>query len=281
MFAWAADPQRGNCLPTGFLNPFHRRVIGRRREVAPDMTGEPDVTVAMAAELLDACDDWQLRIFAPLVFLGLRPGELIFLFREMVSQQFLDVRCVPELAHLSKGMRNKKLPLAGPIRHLLLDHQLAPARGLLFCGREIASERPPLAGATLAQIAAEFERRCRDRKAKGASAVQQMRDEVMHDAGALTYKLIQGEFAGLARKLGWPAAATIKDIRHQFNTALSNGGVPEHERRYLMGHEPGRGAIVHYTHLNKLSEHYQRAVEQELAPALDVLVRRQQDVGRR
>jgi intergrase/recombinase len=101
----------------------------------------------------------------------------------------------------------------------------------------------------------------------------------MHDAGSLTYKLIQGEFAQLANKLGWPAAATLKDLRHLFSTALANAGMPEHERRYLLGHEPGRGAVVHYTHLNKLSEHYHSAVDQELAPALVVVRRRLPFVG--
>jgi hypothetical protein len=74
--------------------------------------------------------------------------------------------------------------------------------------------------------------------------------------------------------LGWPAAATIKDLRHLCNTALANGRMPEHERRYLLGQEPGKGVIVRYTHFNKLAEHYQQAVEHELAPVLQVLRRR-------
>ena len=52
---------------------------------------------------------------------------------------------------------------------------------------------------------------------------------------------------------------------------MANGGVPEHERRYLMGHAPGKEAIVSYTHLNQTAEHYQRAIDLELAPVLAVL----------
>lgn len=41
-----------------------------------------------------------------------------------------------------------------------------------------------------------------------------------------------------------------------------------------MGHAPGRAAIVTYTHLNKLREHYLRAVEIEFAPLVNAIHRR-------
>ena len=63
----------------------------------------------------------------------------------------------------------------------------------------------------------------------------------------------------------------MKDFRHLFATAMANGGMSEHERRYLMGHAPGKGAIVKYTHLNKLRLHYQQALQQEMKPVTEVL----------
>jgi integrase len=274
MFAWAADPQRGNCLPSGFNNPFHRRVIGRRRQVAPDMAGEPDVTVEMAARLLEACDDWQLRVFSPLVFHGLRPSELIFLFHEMLDEKILDVCCIEKLAYTTKGLRNKRLPMLPPIHAILRQGLSTAPQGLVYCRRPGRLTQPPLLGASLKDLVAEFERRCRQPDAQHAAQVMRVRDGVLHDAGALSYKLIQGEFRKVATTLGWPAAATIKDLRHLCNTALANGRMPEHERRYLLGQEPGKGVIVRYTHFNKLAEHYQQAVEHELAPVLQVLRRR-------
>ncbi|MCC6681236.1 MAG: hypothetical protein IT445_10095 [Phycisphaeraceae bacterium] len=91
---------------------------------------------------------------------------------------------------------------------------------------------------------------------------------MMREAGALDYDRIQREFRSVSCRLRWPAAATLKDFRHLFSTAMANGGVPEHERRYLMGHAPGRDAIVRYTHFNKLAEHYRLAVRQELSEVL-------------
>lgn len=274
LFQWAGDPERGNLLPDGFRSPFRRGVLDRRR-AARDLAGEPDVTVAMTAAFLAACDDWQLRLFCPLAFYGLRPGELIYLFHEHLSPQFLDVCCIEPLRYLTKGRRNKRLPLLAPVYDLLRrgDPPLPP--GLLFLRRSAdVPMRRPLYGQSLAELAGAFERRCREGQAGGAGAVERLRDGVLADAGALTYKVIQGEFAKVTRALGWPAAATLKDFRHCCNTALANGQMPEHERRYLLGQNPGRSAIVTYTHLNKIAEHYQAAAERELGPLLEVVARR-------
>ena len=42
-------------------------------------------------------------------------------------------------------------------------------------------------------------------------------------------------------------------------------------KKYLMGQSFGRDAIVAYTHIteDKLKQHYQRALEAELAPVVD------------
>ncbi len=273
MFEWAGDRERGNLLPDGFRNPFRRRLIERRR-VAVDMTGDPDITISMSATFLEACDDWQFRLFAPVVFYGLRPGELVFLFHEALDESFLDVGCVEALAYMTKGRRNKRLPLLGPL-HVLLTRD-TPARGLIFQrrGSSVGLPHPPLLGASLPEMVTEFTKRSCNQGNQKAGAVARIRDCVLRDAGALTYKMIEGEFGKIAGALGWPAAATLKDFRHSCNTALANGGMPEHERRYLLGQTPGKAAIVTYTHLNKLAEHYRSAIDQEMAPLLAILQRR-------
>jgi integrase len=292
MFEWAADPERGQLLPSDFRNPFRRRVLDRRRAPAADPTAAPDVSLSMTADFLRACDGYQLRLFTPLVFYGLRPGELVYLFREMLgsdgdSDGFLNVACIEELGYLTKGRRNKRLPLLGPIATLLKRDDANV--GLLFHRRGVQGRdgRASLLGLGLPQVVEHFRARCDDEgvgaNAEGGTAeaghgrarrVVRCREMVLREAGGLTYKLIQGEFSTLARRLGWPAAATLKDFRHGCNTALANGGMPEHERRYLLGQHPGRAAIVTYTHLNKLGEHYRDAVDREMSPLLDILRQR-------
>jgi integrase len=269
MFEWAADPQRGDCLPSGFINPFRRRAF-HRRTVAADMFGEPDITLVMARDFLTACDAYQLRLFAPLVLLGLRAAEPIFLFHEMIERDTLHVACLEELEHFTKGLQNKRLPLIPPLVALLN----AQATGLLFVRRAVAEghEHPKFQGASLPQVVEECNRRW-----QGSTSVHdrlKIRNAVLHDAGALTYKQIQGEFASVAQRLHWPRAATLKDLRHLFATCMANGGIPEHERQYLMGQSTGKAPIMRYTHFNRIREHYEAAIAREMQPLVDVLLRR-------
>ena len=95
----------------------------------------------------------------------------------------------------------------------------------------------------------------------------------------MNYDRIQHEFQGLARQLGWPRQATLKDLRHLFSTTLENSGVAEFYRRYLLGHSPGKSPIVTYTHLNQLQNQFQKAFDQDLAPIVDAVERRARNLG--
>jgi hypothetical protein len=105
-----------------------------------------------------------------------------------------------------------------------------------------------------------------------------LRDAVLREAGGLGYDQVQGEFAALSRRLGWPARATLKDFRHLFCTTLGNTAMPEGYRCYLMGHAPRRAAAVAYTHLNRLREQYAEAVRREWLPLVEVVNRRAQQL---
>lgn len=283
-FDWAADPDRGNLLP-GFSNPFRRHLLPRRR-VARDLADEPEITPQMAADLLAACDTYQLRIFAPLVFYGPRPSELVFAFHEKLDAQFLSLECIESLAYLTKGRRDKRLPMLGPLLALLRPAAGATAaQGLIYVRREVVQGdvQPGLLGLGLPELVEEFQRRCAAGAVNSVRKRLKVRDTVLRDAGAVGYRHILAEFQTLTHALGWPKQATLKDLRHACNTSLSNGGLGEQERRYLLGQSPGRHAIVNYTHLNRLARHYLGAVEKEMKPLLDIIYRRaahQEAVGR-
>jgi len=108
---------------------------------------------------------------------------------------------------------------------------------------------------------------------------KRIRDAVLHDAGGLRYDNVEQEFGTLARRLGWPAAASLKDLRHLFATTLGNAAMPEGYRRYLLGHAPGKAAVVAYSHLNELRRHYVEAVRREWTPLLDAINLRLREVG--
>ncbi len=275
VFAWACDPDRGGLLPEGFRNPFLRS--GSRTPVLKgDPLAAPDVTLPMAVELVRACDEFQLRLFVPILVFGLRAAEPCVLFADHLRDGVLSVPCVPELGLLTKGRRDKRFPLPErlePFWEVLRDGR---DKGLLHERRAVAEgrEQVPLRDASLAELISEYRARCDRKNAKTAAERARVREGVLRDAGGLDYDHMQGEFTKVTNGLGWPAAATLKDLRHLFATTLNNAGVPEGYVRYLMGHAPGKAALVAYTHLDQLRRHYSAALEQEWAPLLDAINQR-------
>lgn len=108
-------------------------------------------------------------------------------------------------------------------------------------------------------------------KSIDAAAREKTLDAVIKDAGGLTYKCIEGEFKRVAKKLGWPAAATMKDFRHLFNTTMANAGLSLEERAYLMGQAPPKHVNMVYLHLNTLVEKYKNAANEHYTGVLDLL----------
>jgi hypothetical protein len=275
LFEWAADPERGGLLPDGFRNPF-RRAGARRSLLKGDPLAEPDITLPMALDLIAACDAWQLRLFAPMLLFGLRAAEPCFLFVDYLKDGWLQVPCNPDLDVKTKGKRSKRFPLPKelqPLWNLLIAER---TKGLLYVRRTVAEghEKPRLLGRSLSELVEEYRRRCARSREVTALRRQRLRDGVLQDAGALTYDHIEGEFSKLARRLCWPAAATVKDLRHLFATTMNNAAMPEGFRRYLMGQAPGRAAIVAYTHLHQLQRHYKQAMHQEWSALVAAIQRR-------
>ncbi|HMC11624.1 MAG TPA: hypothetical protein VKH44_10050, partial [Pirellulaceae bacterium] len=270
LFAWASDPQRGNLLPQGFISPFQRR--GASTTVVHDsLVGDPDITLKMAGDFLEACDAFQLSVFSALILFGLRPSEITYLFKENVTDEWVKVVCIPELGYFTKGRRNKQFPAMEPL--LTLWNWEPDQTGVLFQRRDSKS-KGPCNDLSLAGLANAFDERCRLAGQPTAAAKEAIRDQVVRQAGGLDYDRIEHEFARLAGKLSWPKTATLKDLRHLFGTCLENAGVPEFYRKFLMGHSPGRVPIVSYTHLDAVRRHYQRAIDTEFAPCLNVIERR-------
>ena len=281
MYDWGADAELGKLLPEGFRNPFLRR--GRNVSTTAVVSiGEPDITVDMAIAFLEACDVYQLRLFALLTIYGLRASEPCLLFHEHLHADWVNVCCLPELAYFTKGRRDKRLPMIPCLGTLLRTTTVdPPPAGLIYLRRGGMAETSstPLVGASLKTLATEFQRRCAATGVRTATDRHQVRDQLLHEARAINYDHIVGEFTKIAGSLRWPRSATVKDFRHLFATCLENAGMPEHYRKYLMGQSPGRAAIVTYTHLNEIRQRFDEAVRKTLHPVIDVIIRRAAEVG--
>jgi integrase len=282
MYQWAADPDRGHLLPDGFRNPFLGAARQHRRLVH-DPVGTPDITMVMAVDFLGACDAYQLGLFAPLVFFGLRAAEPAYLFREHLRNGWLQVPCIPELAILTKGRRSKHLPVLPCLEAVWKNALQRQSYGLLYLRRAVIErqEQAPLREASLPDLIAEFQARCTSSRTIHAAEKIRLRDQLLKDAGGLSYDQVEGEFHRVAGKLGWPRQATVKDFRHLFSTSLENAGVPLYFRQYLMGQAPTKAPITPYTHLapDRLHKHYDSAIRKEFKPALKTLADRINQLG--
>jgi len=166
------------------------------------------------------------------------------------------------------------------IAPIIAGSHVGQPEGLSFLRRRVMTGRQeaPLRGRTRADLVAEFDRRRTQVHAQTASGERHIRDAILREAGGINYDHVVGEFAKLHRRLQWPGAATLKDFRHLYSTCLENSGVPEFYRKYLLGQSPGRAAIVTYTHLNKIREHYQRAIDTELKPLVEAVACRHREL---
>ena len=273
MYTWAADGQRGNLLPAGFSNPFcGNRTRNHRR--APDLFGEPDITISMACDFLNQCDCFQLRLFIPLILFGLRASEPCFIFREDLSSEWLQVVCRPGFDYDTKGLRDKRFPIPGIVHSLLATdadkHCLLFPQRMMFLG----NKQPQKSFATVQEFSDDFQTQIQKRNVASPEQRQRLLKLQIRKAGGINYDQIEHEFHGIQQKLGWPSQATLKDFRHLFSTSLENSGVPLFYRKYLMGQSPGNSPIVGYTHVNELKRQYDLALERTLAPVVEVLSKR-------
>ncbi|QDU21813.1 site-specific integrase [Urbifossiella limnaea] len=281
VYEWALDPARGGLLPEGFRSPFLK---GGARTPPPhgDPLAEPDITSPMAVEFINACDHHQLRLFVPLLLFGLRAAEPCTLFAEHLTADWLKVPCIPELDVLTKGRRDKRFPLLADLGPFWADLRGGRGHGLLLERRRVVHGvvDAPLYRAPLPELIAEYRRRCEKLNEQSAAERARTRDRLLRDAGGIGYDDVRGEFAGLATRLGWPRAATVKDLRHLFATTMNNAAVPESYTRYLMGHAPGRGvALNSYLHLNNLAGHYTEAVRKEWGGLVEAVLGRVKQVA--
>ncbi|MBR9804549.1 hypothetical protein GYB59_23905 [bacterium] len=280
MFSWGTNEKSGPLLPMEFRNPFQANITTRKDRRAQDLFGDPDVTIEMASNFLQRCDEYQLRLFSPIILFGLRASEPCFVFREDLDAEWLRVIGRPELGYDTKGLRDKRLPLSLELHELLTAHRVEDScllltRRSVFEGTEEVMEK----ASTAADMIDRYRQYCESERNPSATTRARIFHQLIKEAGGLDYDHIDREFRKVAAQLRWPKAATLKDFRHLFSTSLENAGVPLFYRRYLMGQSPGTSPVTTYTHLNQLREQHQRAVGSTLAPLYQAFQERVADLG--
>lgn len=279
MFEWAADPERGGLLPEGFRNPF-LKMKNSRDIFRGDQLAAPDITPAMAVAFLESCDEFQFRLFVPMILFGLRAAEPCFLFREHFEMEWVLAPCIPDLGYSTKGRRDKRFPLIGELEPCWKLLRAGSPQGLLFERRSVVEGRETALnrGHSLDQLVNRYRHECTACQANDAAVRLRIRNKLLSNAGALNYDGIEEEFRAISQKLKWPRKATLKDFRHGFATMLGNSPMADAYKKYLMGHSPGRSALMAYTHLNQLREQFTNAIFQEWPALLETIRRKSEQI---
>ncbi|MEX0745722.1 MAG: tyrosine-type recombinase/integrase [Phycisphaeraceae bacterium] len=142
LFQFAAKRRH---LPPYADNPFTTIEIDR----IPVEDSRPfvDLDAEQQRALLEACDTWQLPIFATLLLTGLRVGELTHLFVEDVDLEhcWLHVRNKPELGWQIKTRGERQVPLLSVLATTLRQVIGERITGPVFLRRRFTDAPPSLA----------------------------------------------------------------------------------------------------------------------------------------
>ncbi len=255
--------QRQRHLPPYTENPF--RVVEINR--IPIEDAKPVVAFSSEEQLslLTFCDEWQLPLFATLLFTGLRPGELVHLLLPNdldLKEGWLRVRNKPKLGWQVKTRNERDIPLV-PALWRLLGHAVGDRKsGPVFQQRRAASgHQAPLVDCSLRELEAQVERRFTNasqnepKDSSGRLVRKGATQTVWRDLGALKEDWVRKEFMTLTSLMGLKEVTAPKTLRHTFATVLQDGNVDPLIRNELMGHAPmaqtsggGLGMTTVYTH---------------------------------
>ena len=110
MLEWHPIPNAAVVYRTHSLTPFDSTNHSAQYSRAT-LWPNPTLLYRWQLVFVENCDVYQLRLFVPIILFGLRAAEPCLLFRERLDSSWLTVACFPEVAHFTKGRRDKRLPL--------------------------------------------------------------------------------------------------------------------------------------------------------------------------
>jgi integrase len=239
------------------------------------------------AKFLEACDGWQLPVFATLMFTGIRPGELCHLLLTDdldLNAGVLRIRNKPKLGWQVKTRNQRDIPLLPEVVEILRRHVGTRTQGPVFLRRK-ATPEDSQHGALMLERDLMLAVAGKERSDGGSvdrAARLRLAKSVWHFAGALDEDHVRKEFTRIAAKIGLAGYTAPKILRHQFATVLQEGRVDPLVRNLLMGHATsehrtaghGLGMTAVYTHTRPETIREQLLEAFANRPALQALNRR-------
>jgi integrase len=233
--------QRRRHLPPYAENPFRTIQIDRIpvEDSRPIMIFSAD----QERQFLEACDDWQLPIFATLMLTGLRPGELTHLLLPddlNLDQGSLRVRNKPAMGWQTKTRNERSIPLVPELidmlRLVIADRQSGP----LFQRRRcVVGGQRQLWRLTPEQLRREFENRIALGEQSAPAGIRRRERlricrRIWVELGVIPEARLRLQFMKLTKAIGLPHVTAPKTLRHLFATRLQEANVDPLIRNELM-----------------------------------------------
>ena len=285
LFAYAGKHRH---LSPYAANPFSTVEIQRM----PIENAKPIVLLTPQEEVsfLEACNDWQLPIFATLMLTGIRPGELCHLLVEDADLEANVLRIVNKapLGWRIKTRSERVIPLVPALADLLRAVTRSRSTGVLFRQPRCSEDhRAPLDGLETDQLTIEAARRAADSEVQdgathGRKLALRTVQTIWRDLAAISEDRVRLEFIRICRSIRRSDATAPKLLRHGFATALQDANVDPLIRSQLMGHSTagagspgsGLGMTAVYTHSRPQTVRQQMLTAMTARPLYGVVERR-------
>ncbi|MHB1034192.1 MAG: hypothetical protein ACYC35_24385 [Pirellulales bacterium] len=237
---WAKRPDV-NQLPSWFVNPFDKAIVGQR--ASKDPLRDVVFRIERRIELVQHMDLWQLCHFAIPFVLPLRPedytglliSEVDFAARRLRFGSRFDGR------DFNKGRQSFQVPFPAeiePLLHVCMDGR---QEGPLLRGRSYFEGRrkPKQPVASAEEFEACFDRTLSAARPGEIQAEQDFKHvvrKVLQAMGGASPDAMAKEFKSVLAKGHLPASARLYDLRGSVNTELNSAGVSYLLQTYITGH---------------------------------------------
>ena len=242
MFLWARRPDV-NLLPSTFINPFAKEIVGEK--ATKDPLRPIPIPCTARAELVAGMDDWQLCQLGLSLVLPLRPEDFAGL---LISEVDLENRLLKfgtrlEGRDFNKGRQSFVVPFPAELQPLLRRCIDGRIDGPVLRKRAIwdGRSRPKLAVSSAADVKSHFQRVL---ERAGPDEIQCAQDEkrlfrgVLLAMGGASTDELAAEFKSLLPLIQPQLAGGVVfyNLRASCNSEMERSGVSLLVQRYVTGH---------------------------------------------
>lgn len=253
---WAKNPAV-NRLPSNFVNPFDKEIVGSRP--AKDPLRRPAFPMQRRIELVRHMDLWQLSHLAFAMVLPLRPEDYTGLLISEVDfdEQLLGFGTRWQGRDFNKGRLSFVTPFPPEIVPLISVCVSGRSDGPLLRKRTVfeKTRRPELPIKSPDDVVGHIERSL---AVAPAETIENEQDQkvlirrALRRMGGVSPNSLAKEFKGLLAKSGLPPAR-FYELRGSINTELNDAGVSHLVQRYVTGHST-RDILNAYVSLDPAAE---------------------------